>query len=426
MAFNSATQWEVQVGGSDSNGGGFSSAVAGAGTDYSQQASPQLNVSDAACSGNTTLTSATGGFTAAMVGNVLYLSTGDRYQITGYTDTNTVTLDRNGPSSSGMTCNVGGCLASPGVLSNLPVSGNKCWVKAGTYTITTSTSGASGPYYQSSSIRVVVEGYSTSRGDRSGDVILSAGAIGSVTLWRTACFNQLAYFVNLQADGNGQASIIGFQYNGSQLRSPYLCRAVGCATGFLSTGGYRCRSENCTYGFVSELCFECVDSGSTTGFWVAGADACIAEGSTSGFVRVDFGKYPFTNCLAINCVYGFVSGHFYTRFMSCNNCIAHTCTYGYYLTISDNSDELIRCGVFNCTTNVATQTPSINDLTVFAVDPLVDSAGGDYTITSNAMSELVITPWIDEAWVLHAGAVPPVGGGGGFYNPFRQPVMGEV
>lgn len=431
MAFNTDTQWEVQTVGSDTNGGGFSSAVSGAGTDYSQQASPQLSVSDAACSGNTTLTTATGGFTSAMIGNVLYLSSGERYQITGYTDTNTVTIDRNGPSASGLTCNVGGALATPGVLSNLPVNGNKCWVKSGTYTITTSTPGASGPYYQSSNIRVVVEGYNSTRGDRTGDVVLSAGAVSSVTLWRMACTNQASNFVNLQADGNGQSSIVGFNYAGNQLRRPCLCKAVDCTTGFSSTGGLCCRTENCTTGFVAQYCILCVDVGSTTGFWVHGATGCVADGNNIGFWGLDFANMPIMNCLAINCTYGFKSGDFISRCLHCYYCIAHTCTYGFYLANSVNTDEFLQCGAYNCGTNVGIETPVTSDVTALAADPLVDSGNGDYTLTSAAMDELVITPWPEESWLQHVGPVPPLAGGGGgggtgFYNPFQQPVMGGM
>lgn len=113
MAISGYTDWDIRTGGSDTNGGGFNTNSAG--TDYSQQTSAQLSLSDGVCTGGTTLESTTGGFTAAMVGNVVYLSSGPGwYEITGYTDTNTVTIDRNGPTDSGMTVNVGGSLATPG------------------------------------------------------------------------------------------------------------------------------------------------------------------------------------------------------------------------------------------------------------------------------------------------------------------------
>ena len=99
MALSASTVFEVRSDGSDTNGGGYVSG----GTDYSQQAAAQLSVADAACAGNTTVTSATGGFTSAMIGNLMYLSTGPGwYLIRAYTDGNTVTIERNGPNDTGI------------------------------------------------------------------------------------------------------------------------------------------------------------------------------------------------------------------------------------------------------------------------------------------------------------------------------------
>ena len=125
MGLSANTVWEIRQDGDDNNGGGY---VSDAGTtDYSQQAAAQLSVSDGATSGTgvTTLTSATGGFTAQMVGSIVHLYSGTNltagwYEISGYTDTNTVTLDRAPDDGvggvSGATCKVGGALASIGGL----------------------------------------------------------------------------------------------------------------------------------------------------------------------------------------------------------------------------------------------------------------------------------------------------------------------
>ena len=95
MAVDSTTIWEIRADGSPTNGGGFADLDPGTSVDYSQQASAQLGVSDAATDGaGTGVSSVTGGFTAAMVGNVMYLSGTSEgwYQITAYTDTNNVTV----------------------------------------------------------------------------------------------------------------------------------------------------------------------------------------------------------------------------------------------------------------------------------------------------------------------------------------------
>jgi hypothetical protein len=104
--------------GNNDNAGYFDASLASAGTDYPRtQAAAILTATDLACTtGGTTLTSATGGFTAAMIGNGIYIKSGTNftvglYVITARTDTNTVTLDRdptNGSNASSGTGSVGG------------------------------------------------------------------------------------------------------------------------------------------------------------------------------------------------------------------------------------------------------------------------------------------------------------------------------
>lgn len=432
MAINASTAWEVRTDGNDTNGGGYSSAVAGAGTDYSQQASAQLSVSDGACSGTTTLVSVTGGFTSAMVGNCVYLSSGPGwYQITGYTDTNTVAIDRAGPSASGMTVNVGGALATPGRLSNLPASGNRCWIKSGTYTITTSTPGPSGPYYQSSNIAVVLEGYQTTRGDEGQSPVLSAGSVGSVTLWRMACTNQRSHFRNLTADANGQSAVYGFQYNGAQLRAPYLCKAIDCVGGFFFTGSVSCFTDNCVSGFVSRDHYYSYASGSTNyGFSANLAVNCIASGCATGFGNLDFALGVHSACLAYNCTAGFYQDiGAVSRRLNLMYCLAHTCTNGFetqYSTSDLAYSSYERCAHYNCT-NGSLGSAEWHDVTALARDPLTNAAGGDFTLNTDGATELTGTPWLDQLWIHTIGAVRNVSGGGGApatHHPLKSRALG--
>lgn len=107
MAIGADTAWRIRVSGDNDNGGGYDSTISGAGTDYTDQDSAQLTLTDLATSGAgvTTLTSSTGGFTSAMIGNCIKITSGTNfdtgyYFVTAHTDTNTVTLDRS-PSASG-------------------------------------------------------------------------------------------------------------------------------------------------------------------------------------------------------------------------------------------------------------------------------------------------------------------------------------
>lgn len=418
MTIHAGTQWEVRTTGSDTNGGGFSPTIASAGTDYSQQDTPQLSITDGVCTGNTTLTSATGGFTSAMIGNVVYMSSGPTWRtISAVINTNTVTLAGNGPNATGMTCNVGGCLATPGRLSNLPVSNNRCWIKEGVYTITTATPGPSGPYYQSTNIQVVVEGYSTSRGDLSGDVVLSAGAVGSVTLWRMACTNQKSTFRNVQADANGQSSVVGFVYNSTQLLMVFRCVATGCSTGFNATGYEYCVAVNCTTGFSGGSAFLCIATGGTTGFTVNTAVECLAIGCAGGFSNLDFANGCHLRCLAVSCTssgYAQDAGAL-SRRQTLRFCGAHSCGTGFsiqYSTTNLPASSYDQCWTYNCTTPVAGSAEWQEFLTVVD-DPFTDVSGGDYTLTSAGAAALEITPWLLRTWKSYASAVPPAAGSGG-------------
>lgn len=104
--------------GSNDNAGYFDKSLENAGTDYPRaQAAAILTATDLACAtGGTTLTSATGGFTDAMIGNGIYIKSGTNftvglYVITARVDTNTVTLDRDptdGSDASSGAGSVGG------------------------------------------------------------------------------------------------------------------------------------------------------------------------------------------------------------------------------------------------------------------------------------------------------------------------------
>jgi hypothetical protein len=151
--------------GSNTNGGGYTSG----GIDFSQQASPVLSVSDGVANGTNTLISETGGFTAAMIGNLMYNSgTATWYEIATYVDTNEITVDRNVTTGTGLTFNVGGALAFPSstYLNLLDGGGRGVWIKddgASTFTtdwnITVDGDATLG-------LMNWIHGYNTTRGDR--------------------------------------------------------------------------------------------------------------------------------------------------------------------------------------------------------------------------------------------------------------------
>ena len=137
MAVNATAVWRIRPSGSNTNGGGYDSGIAGAATDYSQQNAAQASGTHGHAVGTTTFTDLTAlAFTAAMIGNAIYI-TGDSlttgwYFVVGYTSSSIVTLDRT-PGTSGAsaaTWNLGGGWADfTNVVSTGPmVSGNTAYV----------------------------------------------------------------------------------------------------------------------------------------------------------------------------------------------------------------------------------------------------------------------------------------------------------
>lgn len=118
MAVNETAVFRVRTGGSNTNGGGYDPGISGAGTDYSQQDAAQLGpLTDIVCAASTTVTSVTGGFTSAMIGNAIWITgggaTAGAYFITARADTNTITVDRTPGTVTAGTGRVGGAWASP-------------------------------------------------------------------------------------------------------------------------------------------------------------------------------------------------------------------------------------------------------------------------------------------------------------------------
>lgn len=134
MAVGATAVWRVRTGGNNANGGGFDAGLSGAGTDYSQQDAAQLGpLTDIACSATTTVTSATGGFTSAMIGNAIWITgggaTAGAYFITARTDTNTITVDRSPGTVTNGTGRVGGAWANPTTNAAQIVAGNILYIR---------------------------------------------------------------------------------------------------------------------------------------------------------------------------------------------------------------------------------------------------------------------------------------------------------
>lgn len=412
MALASTVVWEVRTTGDDTNGGGFNSASAG--TDYSQQNTPVLTVTDAATSGvgSTTLTSATGGFTAAMVGNVVHLYGGLNliegwYEITGYTDGNTVTLDRAPDDGvggvSGATCKVGGALGSPGglgaTLTNAGRDGQKVWIKSGTYTLTTATENTpGGPLKLPGSVFLAVRGYDTVRGDAVAKPLISAGAITGISLVTVvAYFNDSSQVVeNIEVDGNNGAGNNGIVDTGSNYRQCHIFKCVarncpGTGIGAPSSNPqsqiHNCYAYNCGVGFRGEMIINSVAESCTTGFksgTLSGAYVkSLAVSCSTGFELAENGGYAVAawGCVAYGCTDGFKWTSY--DMGTCIECVSVGCSgYGYNTHTTWVGSVVYRCAGYNNTSGTyrSNFTP-LSPITITG-DPFVDAANGDFRLNN--------------------------------------------
>lgn len=261
-AIHADTVWECQADATANsvNGGGFYNRVPGTSVDYSQQTAAQLHLTDLdMVAASTTLTSVTGGFTAAMAGNIIHITAGTNftvgwYEITAYTDTNTVTLDRTaipvGENNADAVGYVGGAMSLASTLDGdffeQLVAGNTCHIEAGTYTLGESvlanTNGTT-------TAMITIEGYKTSRGDNptGTDRPLIAAAANNFYLYNywivrnlraTTTSSNGAFSVNT---GGIIENCYVYQSSGTA-NYPALyvrtaeCRIIGCEG--ISTNGY--------------------------------------------------------------------------------------------------------------------------------------------------------------------------------------------
>lgn len=199
--------------------------------DYSQQAASEITYTDLSASGaGLTVSSAGNPFTARHVGNGIVITGGTNFNTGRYViasvSAGVATVVGAGNITSGASSNgagrLGGALASPGLGVSLMLASNWCFVKSGTYTVTTTTAGAAGPVlYAPGSDATVgspsrIEGYGTVRGDNGTKPIillqtsLTASAI-SIFKFQSST-NKYVTASNFEIDaGSGNSAATGVE-----------------------------------------------------------------------------------------------------------------------------------------------------------------------------------------------------------------------
>lgn len=214
--------------------------------DYCQATAATVNgLTDfGAVGASSTLTSASAPFTPAMVGNIYHQTTTGTggfgtvgwYEITGYTNSTTVTLDRSpngGTASVGCTGYIGGSLSLNSTLDDdfyeQIQAGNTVFFKSGNYTIGEGVSIASTNSTALNPSNTI--GYTTIRGDACTGSNRPNIAAGS----NAVAFGQYQNFENLSLTGTAtvilQASIGSRISNIKALNSSTTASRAGISTG---------------------------------------------------------------------------------------------------------------------------------------------------------------------------------------------------
>lgn len=392
MAFTAGGIVEIRTTGNAANGGYYNPLIAGAGTDYSNQDNAQLTIADGDCNNSTTLTSVTGGFTAAMVGNAIHISgagyTTGFYEIRTYTNTNTIVLDRNPTSAGGHpttgACNVGGAQTSIDAPLITTLSTNTIiHVKLGSYTFASCTLPGG-----SNDNRVVMSGYQTTRGDHpkganrptitmSGKLTMTAvGAIQDLII--TGNFNDvLLSFDNdcnainckiTQTNGTADVNCIA---GGGKSRNGVMACEVTCSAGRAVNG---VAYVDCCYIHDSKVGYYMLNSQAVNQISNTVIDTCSADGINCSHSTPN--RANISNCTIYNCGDGLDMSNWFGII----NCIVKGCTVG--IRGSASYASVNRNNVVDNTTNYTGFTADSSNI---ASDPLLtDPANGNFTLQASS------------------------------------------
>src|SRR5579863_1811543 len=428
MAIPSDTIWEVQTGGVGTNGGAWANSQKGAtGTDHSQSAHTVFTVTT---NGTTTVTATVGSFDNTMLGNGINIASDNIYIITAYTNSTTITVDRNTANGgAGISAVVGGPFATPGYVAGFMVAGNRMWVKTGTYTTTTTTVNISGGPISISQAGCAITGYSSSRGDNSQATVKCGAALGAALFAGGGNMN----IENMIADGNSVTNSKGFN-NGGHC---YNCTAKNTYyEGFPSPAlCFGCAAINCgsagDFGFTGNTCINCYATGNSGGgFGDAYCWFCVAYNNTGVGFSLAYDGIA-SNCSSVsNSSHGFALSSA-TRSQRLDNCIAvSNGGYGVSAGTANWAAISINNTAFYGNTSGATQNILYNNNPItLTASPFNNPSGGDFglnnTANAGAACRNISVPgtWLGPSSTtsyLDIGAIrhqDPSGGGGLLINP---------
>ena len=272
-------------------------------------------------------------------------------------------------------------------------NGDVIYVKAGTYTLTTSTAGAGGPVNTTSNTRLCIDVYTTTPGDGVGIAEINCGAIGSITVVDVENgFNQFSVVSGIRVDANGNASVTGFSGQANMYGFYDRCEAVDCATGFNRCAGSGCLANGCATGFSGafrmsqSVAVDCTTGFNYTDEYRTGGTGNIAIRCTTGFDNRFYNT--IRGCVAVACGTGFNTNNIG---QTIHDCLAASCTSYGFNTRTDT--VLFRCAGYDNASDL-NATPFVNkSFLSLAADPFADAAGDNYSIADAALRGVAVSPF---------------------------------
>jgi hypothetical protein len=265
------------------------------GCTFCGSATVNLSTTDAVTNNTTTVISAAANFSAALVGNYVYLNgagtTTGWYGVVGVANATTITVDRatGGAGGSGITMNIGGALATWAQAALNVQPGNVVYGKAtATYdtatNVTWSVAGTIG-----NTISVI--GYSSLRGDNGQVTVRCTAASGGCSGIFTIGVSYYT-FANVILDANGKATTRGWRATGGTVHSLDNLKVVGCTQTGVTTAGDStlnnvwvsgCTSGTAAFDLASAVtCMYCAATGnSVPGFIPASGNRSFISRSIS-------------------------------------------------------------------------------------------------------------------------------------------------
>jgi hypothetical protein len=434
---NTAFQLDNSIG-SDTNGGGF---VTGAtGTDYSQSAkrtsptfSVDISTTDIVAAGTTTLTSVSAAFGTTIVGNIIYLQGGTGslaagwYQVLTRVSATSITVDRTVATGTGITMNIGGPLASFGILVTAGLGALNVYVKnTGTpYSITSATVNVSGGCVSTTAIPTFV-GYTTNRTVTNTDTppTVNFGVSGvSLLSTRGACIN-IAFSGNGQTTAHVAASIDSTSYMNCSFTQMNVIAGGGSYTNCIATGN--------SAAVFAGACSGCVAYANTaTPFISTSADRCISINNTSGAsgFAPGSGNPIINNCIAYgNAGDGFTTNN--SRAGVYQNCHAENNSgWGFNLNSSFPTMVITNCSAYNNTSganNATAKTILSGFIAITAGSVFVNASGGNFALNNTVNQGALLRsagvptsyPTLSTLSYLDIGAAQHQDSGGSSYNGF--------